>query len=54
MKCMYDLNIINNNDKNNIFDLDYIKKNIFISLFKQNSGIFILNEINKNEISNED
>ena len=53
MKYMYDLNIINNNDINNVFDLDYIKKIIFVPLFKQNSGVFILNEINKNELSNE-
>ena len=55
MKYLYDLNIVNNNDDKNInkFDLDYIKKIIFVPLFKKNSGVFILNEVNKNELSNE-
>ena len=53
MEYLYDLNIINNNDENNKFDLDYVKKIIFVPLIKQKSGIFILNEINKSELSNE-
>ena len=38
MKYLYDLNIVNNNDDKNInkFDLDYIKKIIFVPLFKKN------------------
>ena len=50
---IYDLNIIFNNDNHDIFDLNYIKKIIFVPLFKQNSGVFILNEIHKNELLNE-
>jgi len=54
MKYLYDLNIKESiSDKNNDFDLDYVKKIIFVPSFKQNSGTFILNEINKNELSNE-
>ena len=53
MKYVYDLNINNNNDEKNKFDLDYVKKIIFVPLFKQNCGTFILNEINQNELSNE-
>ena len=54
MKYLYDLNIKESiTDKNNEFDLDYVKKIIFVPCFKQNSGTFILNEINKNELSNE-
>ena len=52
MKFLYELNITNVEDKN-IFDLDYVKRIIYVPLFKQNSGTFILNEINKNELSNE-
>ena len=53
MKFLYDLNIINNNDDKNNFDLNFIKKIIFVPLFTQNSGVFILNEINQNDLSNE-
>ena len=54
MKYLYDLSIDNNEDKsNNKFDLDYVKKIIFVPLFKRNSGVFILNQVNKNELSNE-
>ena len=53
MNYIYDLNIIFNNDNHDAFDLNYIKKIIFVPLFKQNSGVFILNEIHKNELLNE-
>ena len=53
MKYLYDLDINNKNDEKNKFDLDYVKKIIFVPLFKQNSGTFILNEVNQNELSNE-
>ena len=55
MKLLYELNVIINNDEKNknIFDLDYVKKIIYVPLFKQNSGTFILNEVNKNELTNE-
>ena len=54
MTYLYDLNIKESiTDKNNEFDLDYVKKIIFVPCFKQNSGTFILNEINKNELSSE-
>ena len=53
MKYLYDLNIIINDLEKNDFDLNYIKKIIFVPLFNQKSGTFILNSINKNELSNE-
>ena len=55
MKYLYNLNIIINNDdkNNNNFDLDYIKEIIFVPNFKQKSGVFILNEVSKNELENE-
>ena len=56
MKYLYNLNIIINNDdknKNSNFDLDYVKEIIFVPNFKQKSGVFILNEVNKNELDNE-
>ena len=53
MKYLYDLCIIiNDNDKNN-FDLNYVKKIIFVPLVNHKSGTFILNLINKNELNNE-
>ena len=53
MKYLFDLNIIINDlDKNN-FDLNYVKKIIFVPLFNHKSGTFILNLINKNELNNE-
>ena len=51
MKYLYDLNITLNDENN--FDLYYVKNIIFVPLFKQNSGTFILNSINKNELTNE-
>ena len=51
MKYLYDLNITLNDENN--FDLYYFKNIIFVPLFKQNSGTFILNSINKNKLNNE-
>ena len=53
MKYLYDLNIMINDLEKNNFDLNYVKKIIFVPLFNQKSGTFILNSINKNELSNE-
>ena len=53
MNYLFDLNIIFNDlDKNN-FDLNYVKKIIFVPLFSHKSATFILNLINKNELNNE-
>ena len=53
MKYLYDLNIIINDTDKNIFDLNYVKKIIFVPNFPNKSGTFVLNSISKNELSNE-
>ena len=53
IKYLYDLNIIINDSEKNNFDLNYVKKIIYVPLISHNSGTFILNAINKNELSNE-
>ena len=53
MKYLYDLNIIINTPEKNNFDLNYVKKIIFVPDFIHKTGTFILNSIDVNELSKE-
>ena len=53
MKYLYDLNIIINTPEKNNFDLNYVKKIIFVPDFIHKTGTFILNSIDINELSKE-